>query len=139
MFFIVYASSATKHFSRSELLALLTKARATNTKLGITGILLYKDGNFIQVLEGEETAVRALYAKIEKDVRHAGIIVLLQGNEPERQFPDWSMGFRDLNDPNVLALPGFNEFLNTPLTGAEFSQDLTRCQRLLWFFKKNMR
>lgn len=139
MFFIVYASSATKHFSRSELLALLTKARATNTKLGITGILLYKDGNFIQVLEGEETAVRALYAKIEKDVRHAGIIVLLQGNELERQFPDWSMGFRDLNDPNVLALPGFNEFLNTPLTGAEFSKDLTRCQRLLLVFKKNMR
>ncbi len=139
MFFIVYASSATNSFSRSELLELLTKARTTNTKLGITGMLLYKDGNFIQVLEGEEAAVRALYAKIEQDARHAGIIALLQGNEAERQFPDWSMGFRDLNDPNVLALPGFSEFLNTPLTGAELSKDLTRCQRLLWLFKKNMR
>lgn len=139
MFFIIYASSATKSFSRPELLELLTKARATNTELGITGILLYKDGNFIQVLEGEEAAVRALYTKIEKDARHAGIIVLLQGNEAERQFPDWSMGFRDLSDPDVLGLPGFNEFLNTPLTGTEFSKDLTRCQRLLWIFKRDMR
>lgn len=139
MFFIIYASSAAQTFTRSELLALLAKARETNTRLGITGILLYKDGNFIQVLEGEEAVVRTLYAKITNDRRHSGIIKLLQGNEPERQFPDWSMGFRNLKDPDVLATPGYNEFLNLPLTYQEFASNPTRCQQLLLLFKKNMR
>lgn len=139
MFFIMYGSSATKYFSRTDLLDLLMKARRYNTEVGITGILLYKEGNFIQVLEGEEQAVRTLFQKIEQDPRHLGVIVLLQGVEAERQFPDWSMGFRDLNDPEVIALPGYNEFLNTPLTSTEFRKDITRCQQLLLVFKRNMR
>lgn len=139
MFFIIYASSATQTFTRPELLALLAKARETNTRLGITGMLLYKDGNFIQVLEGEEAAVRTLYAKITHDRRHSGLITLLQGRETERQFPTWSMGFRDLKDPDVLATPGYNEFLNLPLTYQEFASNPTRCQQLLLLFKKNMR
>lgn len=101
-------------------------------------MLPYKDGNFRQALEGEEPVVRELYAKISRDRRHDGVLALLQGTVPARQFPDWSMGFRDLNSSDVRSLPGYNEFLNTPLTGAEFSDDPTRCQRLLTMFKKMM-
>lgn len=139
MFFIIYASSATENFTRDQLLELLAKSRSNNAAIGVTGILLYKDGNFIQVLEGEEDVVRTLYAKIAKDTRHKGITRLLQGVEAERQFPNWSMGFRDLKDPDVAALPGYTEFLNTPLTGTEFAGDPTRCQRLLLVFKRSMR
>lgn len=139
MFFIVYVSSAAQAFSRAELLDILAKSRANNTQLGVTGMLLYKDGNIIQVLEGEESVVQKLYAKIASDVRHQGLITLVQGTIAARQFPDWSMGFYDLKYADNLSHPGYSEFMNTPLTGAGFSSDPTRCQRLLLLFKQNMR
>ena len=138
MFSLIYVSSAVRPFSPSELVDLLAGCHKNNATLGITGMLLYKDGNFMQVLEGEEEVVRTLYAKIGRDPRHQGQITLLQGQLAERQFPDWSMGFRDLNAADALSTPGYNEFLNMPLTGAEFSSDPTRCQKLLMMFKKNM-
>ncbi|MEP6901856.1 MAG: BLUF domain-containing protein [Actinomycetota bacterium] len=138
MFFIIYVSSAVKLFSPSELLSLLAKCHENNVKLGITGMLLYKDGNFMQILEGKEEVVRNLYNKIAKDPRHRGTITLLKGHLEERQFPAWSMGFRDLNSSDTLATPGYSEFLNTRLTGEDFSADPTQAQKLLLSFKKNM-
>ena len=138
MFFLVYVSSAVRPFSPTELVDLLTNCHENNAALGITGMLLYKDGNFMQVLEGEEAVVRMLYAKVGRDSRHRGLLTLLEGPRAERQFPDWSMGFRDLNAPDALATPGYSEFLNTPLTGAELSADPTRCQKLLMMFKRRM-
>ncbi|MEO8075346.1 MAG: BLUF domain-containing protein [Acidobacteriota bacterium] len=138
MYFLVYVSSAVRLFSSSELAAILAQSRENNSKLGISGMLLYKGGNLMQVLEGEEAAVRTLYAKIARDPRHTGLLILLDGALSVRQFPDWSMAFRDLNAPEVLSTPGYSEFLNTPLTQAEFSSDPTRCQRLLTTFKKSM-
>jgi hypothetical protein len=138
VYYLVYVSSTVTPFSRLELVDLLAKSRATNGSLGISGMLLYKDGNVMQVLEGEPQNVRALYAKIARDPRHRGLIVLLQGTLEARQFPAWSMAYRDLTDVEVLQLPGYSEFLNSPLTGAEFSPDPTRCQKLLQMFKQNM-
>jgi hypothetical protein len=138
MIFLVYVSSAVKPFAESELLELLAKSVENNLNLGLTGMLLYKDGNFMQVLEGEEATVRALYTKIRRDPRHRGLLTLLEGPLKERQFPDWSMGFRNLNAAAVLATPGYSEFLNTPLTVEEFSSDPTRCQRLMMTFKRSM-
>ncbi len=138
MFFLVYVSSAVQPFSRADLDDLLATSRDNNAMAGITGMLLYKDGNFMQVLEGEEGAVRALYDKIGADPRHKGEITLRQGFTEERQFPDWSMGFRDLQSPEARAVPGYSEFLNTPLSGREFSGDPTRTQKLLLTFKKTM-
>ncbi len=138
MFFLTYASSATGPFSKEDLDELLAQCRENNSALGITGMLLYKDGNFMQVLEGEEEAVRKLYAKIEGDPRPSGTIVLLRGHQEKRQFPDWSMGFRDLNSSEAGNTPGYNEFLNAPLTGREFSEHPTRSQKLLLTFKKSM-
>ena len=138
MFFMVYTSSAVTPFTRSELTDLLEKSRVNNAASDLSGMLLYKDGNFMQVLEGDERVVRTLYDKVARDPRHRGLLVLLQGTLAERQFPDWSMGFRDLNAADVIAVPGYNEFLNTPLTDARFSSDPTRCQKLLNTFKRSM-
>ncbi|HVR74977.1 MAG TPA: BLUF domain-containing protein, partial [Planctomycetota bacterium] len=90
------------------------------------------------VLEGEEDAVRALYARIAQDPRHRGLITLLQGPQAERQFPDSSMAFQDLNAADVHSIPGYSEFLNTSLTGKELTSDPSRCQKLLLTFKRNM-
>jgi hypothetical protein len=99
MFHLVYFSSATKAFTKLELQKLLHEAREKNTKLGVTGMLLYKDGNFMQVLEGEQEVVTKLIGTIECDSRHKGVLVPVRGTSEERLFPDWSMGFRDLADP----------------------------------------
>ena len=101
-------------------------------------MLFYRDGNFIQVLEGDEGTVRGLYERIAADLRHGGEITLQQGFAEGRQFPDWSMGFRNLDPPEARTDPGYNEFLNAPLTGREFSGDPSRAQKLLIAFKRTM-
>lgn len=138
MFHLVYVSSAVAPFSQDELLDLMARSRENNARVGLTGLLLYKDGNFMQVLEGDEGAVRATYARIGQDRRHRGLLTLLQGPIDERSFPDWTMGLRELNSPEVLSSPGFSPFLNSPLTDREFSTDPSRCQKLLLTFKKSM-
>jgi hypothetical protein len=138
MIFFVYLSSAVEPLSPAELRDLLAQSRINNVRLDITGLLLYKDGNFMQALEGEAAAVHSLYAKIGRDRRHRGLLTLLQGPLAERHYSDWSMGFRDLNAADVRSMPGYSEFLNTPLTGAEFRSDASRCQKLLLTFKKYM-
>ena len=91
----------------------------------------------MQVLEGEEPTVRGLYRRIETDPRHRGLIVLLDGNQDTRQFPDWSMAFPDL-DADPAELPGFNDFLNTPPGPDEFGADPSLAQKLLISFKQSV-
>ncbi|MCG6925941.1 MAG: BLUF domain-containing protein [Acidobacteria bacterium] len=136
MFYLVYVSVAAESVAKDELLDILSKSRTANAEAGITGMLLYKDGNFMQVLEGEEDAVRALYARIRRDPRHLGIVTVVEGQREARCFGDWSMGFQDLGAPEARAVPGYSEFLNTPLTAEEFSKNPGQCERLLWAFKR---
>ena len=133
---IVYVSSAVRLMSRDELLALLEQSRAKNAHLGITGLLLYRDGNFMQAIEGPVEAVNALHTTISGDPRHHGIITLLNTPVTERDFPDWSMGFRDLADPALAQLPGYSEFMNVPLTSPAYTENPTRARRLLSFFRR---
>jgi hypothetical protein len=137
LFSFIYVSSAVHPFSVSELEALLRACHENNSNLDITGMLLYKDGNFMQVLEGEEATVLKLAAKIHADCRHKGMITLWKGYTDERQFPDWSMGFCDLGSPKAQNIPGYSDFLNTPLSGSEFLANPGRAQKLLLVFKKN--
>lgn len=136
MFYLVYVSVAAEKASKDDLLEILARSRTKNAEVGITGMLLYKDGNYMQVLEGEEKAVRDLYARIRRDPRHLGIVTLVEGRRDNRCFGDWSMGFQDLSSPEARDVPGYSEFLNTPLTAEEFSSDPGQCERLLWAFKR---
>lgn len=137
MIFLIYVSSAVAPFSQAELRDLLAKSRCKNSTLGVTGILLYRRGKFMQVLEGEETVVQPLYAKIAQDPRHRRLTVLFQGPQEQREFPEWSMGFCNVDDEDTRSLSGYSDFLDTPWDGAEFAADLTRCRHLLLMFKKN--
>ncbi len=114
MITLLYLSSATAQFSDADLVELLTRARLHNSRLGITGMLLYHDGNFLQVLEGEETSVRALFSKIAQDPRHHGVIKLLDRPITERVFSEWSMAFRTIADLSSEHRVGYSPFLNHP-------------------------
>ena len=135
---IVYTSTACESFSRTDLMELLQGSVQRNTRAGITGLLLYYDGTFMQTLEGEEPVVIALFAKISRDPRHHHVIPLIHGPINRRDFFDSAMAFRDLNAPELRELPGYSDFLNTPLNGDLLVPDLSKGQQLLLLFKENI-
>jgi hypothetical protein len=92
---IIYASAATKPFTREGLVELLKIARQRNSAADISGMLLYHKGSFLQVLEGPDKDVEALYSKIQKDPRHSNSVLLLNENIAKKEFENWSMGFVD--------------------------------------------
>ncbi len=136
MFFTVYVSAAVTWFSDRELRTLLTQSRLSNAQTGITGMLLYKDGNFMQALEGDERTVQALEACIATDRRHQGMVTLHSGHAAQRQFSDWTMGFFDLNAPAGDLPAGYTEFLDTPLRGEAFLPAPQRCMDLMHIFRR---
>jgi len=134
MYQIVYFSSAKHPYSKEEIVAILNVSRRNNAQHGISGMLLYKDGNIMQVLEGEQDVVEKRFDVIQCDPRHKGVIVINRSEIPERQFGEWSMGFRDLADPAVKALPGFNEVLRNSLALEDLATDVTATKALLQMF-----
>jgi hypothetical protein len=114
---VTYVSSAAHAFSAEELLQLLAKARACNAALGITGMLIYLEGNFLQIVEGESTAVHALCRKIADDPRHRGMLTLMTRSIARRAFSEWSMGFKgpdDLGAEERSAFTSLVQLLATP-------------------------
>lgn len=91
--YLIYLSYESIPFTRDKLIDLLAKSRENNHSLGVTGMLVYLDGKFLQVLEGPKSTVKKLYEKISLDDRHKKIAVLLEGPLEKRNFQDWSMGF----------------------------------------------
>jgi len=134
---ITYNSSAAVPFSEGELLELLTLSRENNTAQGVTGLLLFKRGKFLQVLEGDERRVRDLLGRIEKDPRHYQVEELRWEVIKERRFPDWSMGFRNLDNVDVQRTPGYSMFMNEPLTSPDFKADPSRVRKLLSVFRES--
>lgn len=135
---IVYCSEAAEHFSPQQLVALLEKSRANNQGRGLTGMLLYRGGNFLQVLEGDSAVVRALVDRIGQDPRHHRISVLSETQSEVRDFPDWSMGFADLSSLPADGLPGFTHFLESDLSASSFARQLPQAKRLLLAFKNQV-
>lgn len=93
MYRIIYLSSATTKFSNDEIMSLLESSRKNNEINEITGLLLYSDGNFLQILEGNKKPLDDLYKKISIDSRHKNIIKVFHGKVPERNYSNWKMGF----------------------------------------------
>lgn len=95
---LVYISTARPNLSAAELADILQDARANNRRDGITGLLMLYQGQFFQVLEGDKDKVEACFERIEQDLRHKGIIVLMNEPATKRQFPDWDMGTVNISD-----------------------------------------
>jgi Sensors of blue-light using FAD len=104
---LVYVSNAVRRLTDDEIASFLVKARARNEKLGVTGVLLYSDGNFMQYLEGSAQALAEIYPAIKASPLHQGIIELLRERIQSREFADWSMGYRKVTRAGAAA--PFNE------------------------------
>lgn len=104
---IIYLSTANTDLNKDEINNLLNKSNQYNVKHNITGILLYIDFDFIQVLEGSKEDVHFLFEKIKRDYRHRGIISVIDESIKKRQFSAWSMGFYSDSYQNLKDLKGF--------------------------------
>lgn len=93
MYRLIYASTARSDLDEAGLRQIVETARRNNAANGISGMLLYMDGNFIQLLEGDKPVVEATFSRIEADERHRGVIVLDGRDAGARVFENWSMGY----------------------------------------------
>lgn len=93
IFHLLYTSTATTPLSFDDLDALLRESRSANKQHGITGVLLYCDGYFMQLLDGEEAAVWKLYENIGADNRNREVTAMTFLESEKRWCGDWSMGF----------------------------------------------
>ncbi len=111
---LIYTSQATEPFNKRKLLDLLHESRAYNSIDNITGVLMHKEGFFLQVIEGESEAVQNLFNRIIKDKRHKEIRISQDLKVTTRLFPQWSMGCADFNEPELSLLPGIRTDLSDP-------------------------
>jgi hypothetical protein len=107
---IAYVSAATTPMSDDAIAALLTKARSNNARDGITGALLYHRDRFIQIIEGEDATVHERFTAIAGDPRHRSVQKMREKAIGERQFPQWTMGFRAASAESLKQLDGFEDF-----------------------------
>jgi hypothetical protein len=109
MYYIIYSSYTSLGFNDEELRALLVKAREKNKKIGVTGMMLFFDGKFIQLIEGDEKTVKQLYETIFNDPRHDRNIILKQGTTENRFFFEWSMSFKSISPEELIAVDGYQD------------------------------
>ncbi|MGO9672679.1 MAG: BLUF domain-containing protein [Methylocella sp.] len=134
---LVYVGLANTEMSDQDLKALLKIAREENKQLGITGLLLYRDGFFFQALEGEEDKIDELFAKIRRDPRLHGVTPIYKKPIKERSFPDWSMGFSHMPDSALEHAEGFSTFLENP-SAEYFTKNPSYAQALLENFRADI-
>lgn len=134
---LVYVSLATKDMQDKELRGMLKAARAKNERLGVTGMLLYRDGFFIQALEGEEETIDTLFARIATDSRHRDVTLVYKKPISQRGFPDWTMGFSRMTEGELEKMEGYSDFLQNP-TPQFFTARPSYAQSLLENFKADL-
>ena len=105
----MYASRAVPAVDQEELHAILRKSKANNPNLGVTGVLCFSGGIFLQVLEGGRGAVNQLYNKITSDHRHTQVELLRYEEIGERRFGGWSMGQVNMQRLNPALLLKYSE------------------------------
>lgn len=95
---ILYSSVASDKLTPECLSKILTKARINNAKHDVTGLLIYGDGAFMQVIEGTHDTIDTLYANIVADKMHNNIRHIYTKDIPNRIFSEWQMGFSPLSE-----------------------------------------
>lgn len=106
---LMYASRAVPAVDQEELIAILRKSKQRNPQIGVTGVLCFSGGIFLQVLEGGRSAVNQLYNRIAADTRHTQVELLSYQEIGERRFAGWSMGQVDMARMNPALLLKYSE------------------------------
>lgn len=130
---LVYSSTATRPFDDDELAGLLAVSRARNAERNITGMLLYREREFIQILEGTRADVDSLMADIAGDRRHSDVRVLLEEPLHERRFEKWTMGYRPLVAAQPEMLDGYRDSFDDLRIGDHDMIGRALMELTMWF------
>jgi hypothetical protein len=114
-FRLIYSSEATPGLAAAELEEMLAESRIRNQVYGITGVLLFVEGAFLQILEGEKDDVLGLMERIQRDPRHRGVKVFYEQEVDERAFASWSMAYLS---PSAEEVAKWAEFEGATTIGA---------------------
>lgn len=106
---LMYASRAVPSVDQDALMAILRRSKANNPGLGVTGVLCFSEGIFLQALEGGRSAVNQLYNRIAADPRHTQVELLCYEEIGERRFAGWSMGQVNITRLNPALLLKYSE------------------------------
>jgi len=117
---IIYTSQASEQLNKRNLLDLLHTSRGYNTIDNITGVLMHRDGYFLQIIEGEQDVIEDLFQRLNNDTRHKNIKMILDRSIESRLFSNWAMGCADFDEPELSMLPG----IRTDLSNPEVIEDL---------------
>jgi len=101
IFQMIYTCALADDVTPSDLDEIARSSRLRNISQGLTGILLCKDGSVLQVLEGARETVEAVYSRITMDPRVTNALVLIRRETTAREFPNWSMGYRNVDDTDA--------------------------------------
>ncbi|MEZ4403411.1 MAG: diguanylate phosphodiesterase [Kofleriaceae bacterium] len=130
---VIYCSAARQLMAEAALVEVLERSRDNNASRGITGMLLYAEGSFFQVLEGEAAQVDELFTRISADPRHGDVVTIIREPIARRTFAEWTMGFVAMASSEVAELVGRNDFFDQ---AACFSGlDHGRAKKLLAAFR----
>jgi hypothetical protein len=126
---VIYASRATPEFHEHEIPDLLKQARLANAAHGLTGMLLYIAGAFVQVLEGESAMVDAVFETIRADQRHGQVALISREPILERAFEGWTMSHKTLDPAEAGELIGEADYFLSPAWVQQL--DSQRARKLL--------
>lgn len=105
---LLYASRAIDT-SPTAIEAILAQSRQHNPECGITGILCYGGGIFLQAIEGGRMPISELYGHIQRDPRHKDVVLLHYEEISERRFAGWTMGEVNMSRINASILLKYAE------------------------------
>lgn len=128
---LLYTSASAKGMNSTELISLLEMARTKNSRLGVTGLLLYCNREYMQLIEGEEDTIRSLWNSIRSDKRHLSVRIMYEGAIEKRGFADWSMGFRDLTGVDMKEFPGYSSYLDNGFTSEILAEHPSSARRMM--------
>lgn len=106
---LIYVSNRSENCTEKEIQKILVSCEKNNPPLNITGVLLYSDTKFIQLVEGRYDTILGLYDKLKTDGRHEQVRMISCGPIEEKAFPSWHMGSRKMVEGEVEFLTDIND------------------------------
>lgn len=119
---IVYTSKARRDVNDAEIVQIHSTSLMSNAQSGITGMLLYAKDTFLQVIEGAADTIDRLMEKIRVDTRHYDVEILVRTSIRHREFKNWSMGYRRLEEADAKSLLNFAPFFVNGFDAKRFSE-----------------
>ena len=112
--------------TKDNLQSILMESMRHNSDHNITGILLYDQGSFCQVLEGDKKDVSSLFKKIKKDKRHFNVITISEKDIQYREFSAWSMRFINLDFYDREMIQGYQTISGNRMNWTEINASLAK-------------